>query len=137
MKPRHILAVGIPALVLAAGLLGPRAWSRQPEGAEDDALKLIAGYKEWKKANETPEKMHSRLVFFCIAPTEKQVKLEQQNPHNEKFITVFVNQAGQAEFMGKLHPAFPEGTVIVKEKLPSLETNASAELLTVMVKRKA
>jgi hypothetical protein len=142
MKTRQLLALGIPAIILATALLNAGLLSGQqkvpvPQPTDDDSLKLIAGYIQWKKANEQPQLMRSRLLADCVAPTPEQKKLDQLDPHIENFITVYVNQAGSGEFMGKQHPKLSEGTVIVKEKLPWADTNATPELLTVMVKRKA
>ena len=59
---------------------------------------------------------------------------EAKNPHNDKFINVYVNDLGKDEMLKKKNPNFPVGTVIVKEKLPTAEST-DAELLTVMIKR--
>ena len=58
------------------------------------------------------------------------------NPHLEKFVNVFVNDAGRRAMLEKLRPRFPVGSLIVKEKLPSRDA-AAPELLTAMYKREA
>jgi hypothetical protein len=47
---------------------------------------------------------------------------------------VFVNQVGERAMLHQKKPAFPQGSLIVKEKLPDPHSGAP-ELLTVMRKR--
>jgi hypothetical protein len=57
------------------------------------------------------------------------------NPHTNKFFTVYVNDIGSKAMLSQKDPSFPVGTVIVKEKLASKESQ-TPELLTVMIKQK-
>ena len=57
-----------------------------------------------------------------------------ENPHADKFITVYVNDLGKQAMMEMRNPDFPKGSVIVKEKLTN-QSSAGPELLTVMIKR--
>jgi hypothetical protein len=57
------------------------------------------------------------------------------NPHRDKYFTVYVNGAGREAMLRQKAPIFPEGSVIVKEKLPAKDSD-TPELLTVMIKRK-
>jgi len=99
-----------------------------------DATGEIAGYKNWTKVNKEPQIVWSQLSALCKSPTQAQIDEDAKNPHNDKFITVYVNDAGKDEMMTKRYPNFPVGTVIVKEKLSTAESK-SPELLTVMIKR--
>ena len=99
-----------------------------------DATGEIAGYKRWTKVNEKPEIVVSKLAMLCARPLNEQIEEDAKNPHNDKFITVYINNIGKAEMMTKKYPQFPVGTVIVKEKLATAES-IEPELLTVMIKR--
>lgn len=56
------------------------------------------------------------------------------NPHASSYISVYVNQTGRESMMTRLEPEFPQGSIIVKEKLTDPRATAP-ELLTAMVKR--
>jgi hypothetical protein len=58
------------------------------------------------------------------------------NPHETKYVSVYVNPKGASAMMTKDQPRFPEGSIIVKEKLGFI-LSKKPELLTVMVKREA
>jgi hypothetical protein len=135
-----IFAAAIVLLIGSAGFFFSRKsemqtinLSKTPEKILD-ATGEIAGYKNWTKVNKTPELVESRLAMMCAIPTQAQVDADAKNPHNDKFITVYINDAGKDEMMTKRYPNFPVGTVIVKEKLTTAESK-SPELLTVMIKR--
>ena len=101
-----------------------------------DALKAIAGYRNWTRVNPRPELMHVRAALDCaisLSPSGADVDGET-NPHKRKYITVYVNDSGRNAMMEQLSPKFPEGSVIVKEKL-SEPSSQTPELLTVMIKR--
>src|SRR5436190_17769194 len=57
------------------------------------------------------------------------------NPHLKKYIIVHVNDIGRKAMLEEKNPKFPEGSVIVKEKLPE-EKSQTPELLTVMIKQR-
>jgi hypothetical protein len=103
----------------------------QPSGNE-----LIEGYKQWTRVNPVPAVFHSQIAIQCAAPTAKQTKMEEGNPHRDKFIIVYVNEVGTHAMMKEKNPRFPQGSIIVKEKLSSKDSS-SPELLTVMIKREA
>lgn len=105
--------------------------SEQPSGSE-----LIEGYRQWTRVNPVPAVFHSQIAILCISPTAQQIKMEEGNPHRDKFITVYVNEIGTHAMMQEKTPRFPQGSIIVKEKLPSKDSS-SPELLTVMIKREA
>jgi hypothetical protein len=102
--------------------------------APDKSVKEIAGYRDWFKVNRTPEVMQSRTALLCAAPTAGNPIYGPDNPHHEKYITVYVNELGRPAMMEQAKPSFPEGSVIVKEKLPD-KSSQTPELLTVMIKR--
>lgn len=97
---------------------------------------IIEGYRQWTRVNPVPAVFHSQIAIQCAAPTARQTSMEEGNPHRDKFITVYVNDTGKRAMMEEKRPRFPEGTVIVKEKLASKDSS-SPELLTAMIKREA
>lgn len=102
-----------------------------PSGAE-----LIEGYRQWTRVNPEPAIFHAQTAALCAAPAGAQNKTAAVNPHLDKFITVYVNDIGRQAMMQEKLPRFPQGSVIVKEKLTNKEST-SPELLTVMIKREA
>ncbi|HEX6649671.1 MAG TPA: cytochrome P460 family protein [Pyrinomonadaceae bacterium] len=97
---------------------------------------LIEGYRQWTRLNPEPAFQPSRVAIQCAAPTAEQIQLDKTNPHQNKFITVYVNDIGKNAMTTQLNPVFPQGSVIVKEKLPAKDST-SPELLTVMIKRES
>lgn len=108
--------------------------SLDAENLQNSGSEVVDGYKQWTRVNPVPAVFHSQIALQCAAPTAEQSAMEQGNPHRDKFITVYVNDIGRHAMMQEKVPRFPQGSVIVKEKLPSKE-NSAPELLTVMVKR--
>ena len=95
---------------------------------------LIAGYRQWTKVNPVPAIFHSQIATLCADVRATQSRMETGNPHRDKFITVFVNDVGRHAMMEEKVPRFPQGSIIVKEKLSTKEST-EPELLTVMTKR--
>ena len=95
---------------------------------------LVAGYKGWTRVNPEPAVFHSRIALQCSLPSKEQFRLEEGNPHRDKFVTVYVNDAGRRAMLEELRPRFPVGSLIVKEKLPARDSS-EPELLTAMYKR--
>lgn len=143
MRTRNLIKILIVIIVLSVGLAGflfTRKSETQilisaktPEKIPD-ATGEIAGYKNWTKVNKDPERVTPALSAQCARATQAQIDQDAKNPHNDKYITVYVNDLGKSEMMTKKTPKFPVGTVIVKEKLTTPESTAP-ELLTVMIKR--
>jgi len=119
------LLVGIAALATSIASIRP---------ATGNSVKEIAGYRDWFKVNPTPEVMQAKTSLLCAAPTAGNRIYGPDNPHHEKYITVYVNAVGRSAMMEQAKPSFPEGSVIVKEKLPD-KSSQTPELLTVMIKR--
>ena len=95
-------------------------------------VKEIQGYRNWTRVNPQPVNMDAVVAALCAAPTGP--RSADKNPHLHKFITVYVNDAGRRAMMEEREPKFPEGSVIVKEKL-ARQDSLEPELLTVMIKR--
>lgn len=90
----------------------------------------IAHYKEWKLVNPTPQRVDPALSASCSRP----FPLVDGGPHAHKYISVYVNSIGADAMLHQRQPVFPEGSIIVKEKLNDA-TSKEPELLTVMRKR--
>jgi len=109
--------------------------AKTPEKILDEKSEII-GYKNWVKVNDKPELMLPKVAQLCDDVRKEIIDAKFKNPHNNKYINVYVNSIGKDEMMTKTNPDFPIGTVVVKEKL-SLPDSQMPELLTVMVKREA
>lgn len=126
------LLVGVAALATYFLTRSSSLASARP--LTDNSVKEIAGYRAWFKVNRTPEVMQARTALLCAAPAALNPVYSSANPHHEKYITVYVNDVGRTAMMEQAKPSFPEGSVIVKEKLPE-KSSQTPELLTVMIKR--
>jgi hypothetical protein len=97
-------------------------------------LKDIRDYKAWTRVHPTALRLPAAVAALCAAPTPPQSIESSQNPHRQRYFIVYVNETGRVAMMSQLKPVFPEGSIIVKEKLLA-QDDTSPELLTVMVKR--
>ena len=100
--------------------------------AESRIVQAVASYKSWPRATASPARYDAAIAALCAAPTATPPT--SHGPHTDKFIMVYVNEIGRRALLEQKNPAFAEGSIIVKEKLPSA-TGATPELLTVMLKR--
>ena len=117
--------ISISSLIFLAGIVSlagyfliQRASIAAARSSTDNSVKEIAGYRAWFKVNPTPQVMQARTALDCAAPVGGNRIYGPDNPHHEKFITVYVNEVGRTAMMEQAKPTFPEGSVIVKEKLP-------------------
>lgn len=108
--------------------------SHDPDPPVASGSELIEGYRQWTRVNPIPAVFPSKIAIQCAMPTAAQLSMEQGNPHRDKFIAVYVNDTGRQPMMQQKFPRFPQGSVIVKEKLASKD-DTQPELLTVMMKR--
>ena len=135
----RLIVISSLSLVVSIAALAPYFLTQSssiaaPRSFPDNSVKEIAGYRSWFKVNQTPEVMQSRTALLCAAPAALNPVNGPANPHHEKYITVYVNDVGRPAMMEQAKPSFPEGSVIVKEKLPD-KSSQTPELLTVMIKR--
>lgn len=125
-----VLAAICLVLVLSAAItLHPRVQEPVSDEIRVAGDKSIAGYKQWTRVNPEPARMLAAVSRLCGIAT-----LAGPNPHSDKYITVYVNATGTHAMMEEKTPHFPQGSVIVKEKLTTSKS-LTPELLTVMVKR--
>lgn len=95
----------------------------------EQVLARLSKYKTWRLVNPSPVKMEPAVAALCAPAFPKPA-----NPHQDKFISVYVNGLGQEAMMTERNPEFPQGSLIVKEKLSDRESQAP-EMLTAMFKR--
>lgn len=103
----------------------------------------VTGYKQWTRVNAKPHRVASRLALLCrnLSPAEREQLAS--DPHNDKFVTVYVNPIARRAMLEQKKPTFPQGSLIVKEKWASVfvkgedraADDKTPELLTVMHKR--
>jgi len=129
-----VLAAVCVALVLSAAIT-LRSRSQEPARASGPDItqavtdEVISGYKKWTRVNPKPTQVPAQVAQLC-APAFAPV-----SPHaSDKYITVYVNDIGRHAMMEEKTPHFPQGSVVVKEKLTNFKST-TPELLTVMVKR--
>lgn len=103
---------------------------------DDHDSNRVSGYKSWVRVNPKPLKLPAALNVLCAAPPSASRIDASNNPHGQKYFTVYVNDVGQPAMTAQAKPHFPQGSIIVKEKLPD-ERATAPELLTVMIKREA
>lgn len=135
MKIVVLAVLPLVALVIAFSFSGKHETSSAQASTEQ--VKEIEGYRNWTKVNSPPQLMRDVVAMSCVAfrSASGQSVDPKTNPHLKKFITVYVNDIGRKAMMGQKTPTFPEGSVIVKEKLPDPQSQ-TPELLTVMMKEK-
>jgi hypothetical protein len=122
--------------VYASAQQQPRLQSSATSPAQTSRLPAIAEYLKWRRVNPKPVMMDVEAAMRCMGPTAEQAKRVAGSPHFPKYITVYVNKAGQEAMLLERIPHFPVGTVIVKEKR-TLPTDKTPELMTVMIKQQA
>ena len=125
-----ISALTVVSLAIAGQFfasLGSRATGNAEADERDPLLLEIAKYRQWKLVNPIPVMMDPAAAAACAIAFPV-------NPHQTAFVSVYVNAKGASAMMTEAHPVFPEGSIIVKEKL-SDKTSQKPTLLTVMIKR--
>lgn len=108
----------------------PASVSAQKSDEPEQVLTRLSKYRTWALVNPSPVKMDPAVAALCAAPAFPR----PANPHQNKFLSVYVNDVGRQAMMTERNPRFPQGSLIVKEKLSNRESQAP-ELLTAMLKR--
>ncbi len=109
------------------GVFGSAATDKAEAEQSKALLKEIGKYRKWKLVNPTPVVMNPAAAAACAVAFPI-------NPHESAWASVYVNAKGAAAMMTESHPAFPEGSMIVKEKLYT-SVGKDPVVLTVMIKR--
>lgn len=133
----RILFATLATILLSAFFL-LRIENAATEGFNFDAAELT-DKKLWTQVNDKPYHVSTELDSLCSIPMAQDYKREAEragNPHIAASINVFVNNAGKQAMFAQ-QPHFPEGSVIVKQKLASRFEHNQPLLYTVMRKREA
>lgn len=142
MARRKIISIvyflGLVPALLACSLLSMMDGITAPESvpSENSAADIqtaIADYESWPRLNEEPYNVAAGLWILCTLPSLEQ-EAYLASPHAEFYINVYVNELGLPLMENDTGRTFPVGTIIVKEKIATLEGDASNEL-GIMVKR--
>jgi hypothetical protein len=120
-----LMIFGTVAFTHHSGTPAPASSPGSDEAAS--TLSALSKYRAWTLVNPVPVKMEPAVAQLCAA-------VVRHNPHQDKFVSVYVNEAGREAMMTRLRPKFPRGSVIIKEKLSDRE-GRPPELLTAMIKR--
>ena len=116
----------IPTLAM----LGCAVAGHSSRSVPESDLANLAKYRQWTLVNPTPQLMEPLPAISCTMIPGRQ----EPSPHLHKYISVFVNPVAREEMMTRQSPKFPIGSMIVKEKLGSVDST-TPELLTAMIKR--
>ena len=115
--------------------LAPRLTQGTSEDFSFDAAKLKDA-TVWTKVNAEPYRMSAIVNTLCALPSKQRLEAERKaNPHAEAFITVYVNNAAREAMFAKEPQTFPQGSVIVKEKIGNHFEDGKPLLYTIMRKR--
>lgn len=92
----------------------------------------------WTQVNAEPYRISVSVDLLCRAPTAEDYAPERKrNPHAASFITVYVNNIGREAMFAREVQQFPEGSVIVKQKISTHFEGGKPLLYTIMRKREA
>jgi hypothetical protein len=126
-----VILITISLAVVAAAFWPASVTHSSGDKDPENLLAQFASYRQWTLVNPTPVIMDVRTAMLCGRPN---LPADNPNPHSTRFISVYVNQLGRESMMARLKPEFPQGSIIVKEKLGTQHATVP-ELLTAMVKR--
>ncbi len=101
-------------------------------GADFSKIPEISGYEKWQAVTEKPVSVTPELWTLCVKPPPEWEPMNS-GPHKGGWMTVRVNEVGRRVFLNERSPKFPEGTVIIKEKLLS-PSHDKPDSLGVMIK---
>lgn len=152
------LKITLAVLLIALASLGINAFKNSSETFQiyasvtargddpEEVLNALSKYRTWTLVNPEPVMMDRIVSQLCSLPPKgttvirapdpnrNKYRYSSADPHQNKFLSVYVNAAGREAMMTRRLPEFPEGSLIVKEKLGSKESS-TPELLTAMLKR--
>ena len=126
--------IAVTGLVLVIALVG-----RSTQGGYEIYSFEAAQLKNktlWTQVNPEPYRISVAADALCRAPTAKDYQSERKsNPHAAAYITVYVNNIGREAMLAKEVQRFPQGSIIVKEKIGSAHEGGKPLLYTLMRKR--
>lgn len=141
-----LVSLGLNAFKSASGTFPVYASVEAKGDDPEQVLNALAKYRTWTLVNPEPIMMDRVVSQLCAMPNtgarvkpapdpnRNKFRYNPVNPHQDKFLSVYVNETGRESMMTRRSPEFPQGSLIVKEKLGSKESR-TPELLTAMFKR--
>lgn len=133
---RIIYALGGVAVLAGVALLMVLAANGGPaSGDAPDVEAIIGSYSGWTALTDAPRPVSMLIYILCRLPTEEEMAFTESE-HGNRYLLEYVNEIGREAMLSPDTTEFPVGTVIVKEKLGALESDA-AEALGIMIKREA
>lgn len=128
-------SVAVGGLLLVLTLAGR---SRGAEGGFSFDAATLKDKTLWTQVNTEPYRLSVSVDALCRMPTARDYESERkQNPHAASYITVYVNNIGREAMFAKEIQRFPEGSVIVKQKIGNYSEGRKPLLYTIMRKREA
>jgi hypothetical protein len=124
-------ATGLAALcALAAACASPPPTAAPAASAVE---RILADYPEWILLTPEPRSVSFVLWGLCrsIMPPETAF---QESEHGSRYLRIYVNEVGAAPLALEGERHFPEGSIIVKEKLIAPDDAAPAAV-GIMIKR--
>jgi len=142
------ILVTLGVVLLSVSLVYPRAQNAIGQAFHFDITKL-KDTAQWTQVNKQPYYLSSYVDFLCRLAERGDFESERKrNPHASTFITVYVNSIGREAMFATGAPRFPEGSIIVKEKIekplspegynigpPKSLEGLTPSLYTIMIKR--
>jgi len=128
------LFTALAGLVLIIGFA-----ARRTESAKDEFRFDAATLKDttlWTKVNNTPYRIGALADALCRIPSAEDYEDERKTrPHAGTSIAVYVNKIGRGTMLAPKLKQFPEGSVIVKQKIGNHFEGSKPVLYTIMRKR--
>jgi hypothetical protein len=93
-----------------------------------DADSVFALHESLTLLTPTPHRVSARVALLCVAPTPPDAldaERERAGPHADVAVNYYVSPAGAAAMASRDGP-FPVGTILLKEKLASVDGEAAA-----------
>jgi len=135
MKRTTCLLIALATVTLVSAFPKRETQSATPDDFRFQAAKL-KDKSLWTQVNAEPYRISTAVDALCRAPTSANYESERKkNPHAASFITVYVNNVGREAMFSKEVQRFPEGSVIVKEKIGNRFEGRKPLLYTLMKKR--
>jgi hypothetical protein len=137
MSRLNCLLIVVVATVLIGSLSGRQTQLAKTDKFRFDATEL-KNKNLWTQVNAEPYYISTAVDLLCRAPTPADYETERKkSPHASTYITVYVNNAGREAMFSNSPQHFPEGSVIVKEKIGNDSEGRKPLLYTIMKKREA
>ena len=133
---RTALLISIAGLAFILTLAGSRTQSAKDAFRFDAAT--LKDTTMWTQVNAEPYRLAVSVDLLCRAPTATDyAPARERNPHAASYITVYINNVGREAMFAKDSKKFPEGSVIVKQKIGNRTEGSKPLLYTIMRKREA